>query len=366
MDINAQKQQMLQQEQQFKGMASAADYLDTQTDPNNPQKRTQALQALIPQFKQRGMPIPEGMPLSQVDAKLKQIQLQVNGTPEAPTKRTFSAGVNDKGQNLVTDRLYQGNKVIEESKPYVKKEIDRTAQVDAYNYEGKGARDKQLIDFEDATTASLNVMDTSTEVINAIRTSPESAGFSGNVLSVINDSVQTVSNLVSVMRPDSAGDSVKITDGKKSKIVKKSSIGDLYGDELSGFRNSAIWSQELDSMLVNLGYQAAMAKGQTGRGLSDMDLKLNMREVGKVTDNVGVERLIRKFTKRTISAYKNKAKVKGRLNSRYTEMVDVRMAEFDKLWDDSPNPGVQPSTSPVMQGGEPDFNAIADGIVNDL
>lgn len=47
-------------------------------------------------------------------------------------------GVNERGQNLVEDRLYQGKRVIETSVPYVKKEITREAQVDPADYAREG------------------------------------------------------------------------------------------------------------------------------------------------------------------------------------------------------------------------------------
>lgn len=252
-------------------------------------------------------------------------------TSQVPTKRTRVVRV-DKDSGLVykKDTLYNPDGTPREESPEYA-DIDVTAATELT----KSQTGKELIDFQDATVASLNMIDVATEVVEAIRTSPQSAGYSGNILSGVNEVVRTMGGLVETMRPDMAGDKVQIGNGKNAEIISKQALGDRYSDELSKFRNSAIWNEELDSMLINLAYQAAAAKGQTGRGLSDKDLEMNMKEVGKTTDPIGVERVIKRFALRTVKAYRNKATVKGKENSKYVDMVDNRIAEFEKLFSES-------------------------------
>jgi hypothetical protein len=246
---------------------------------------------------------------------------------KAPTKRTVVTRMDeDTGVAYKKDYLYEGNEVTYTSPEYA--DVEVTAETDLTSSQSG----KELIDFQSATEASLNMMDVATEVVNAVRTSPESAGYSGNIISGVNEVVRTMDGLVTSIRPDIKSDVIEIGNGKNKVAVKKSELGDRYGEELSDFRNSAIWNEQLDSMLINLAYMAAAAKGQTGRGLSDKDLEMNMKEVGKTTDPIGVERVIRSFVKRTVGAYSNKAMVKGKDGSKYVDMVNKRLDKFDSMW----------------------------------
>jgi hypothetical protein len=79
MDINRQKQQMLQQEQATKNMASLAQYLDTIPEG---EQREAAFQAAVPKFQSQGLPpAPQGATYESVKPKLEQAKLQVFGAP---------------------------------------------------------------------------------------------------------------------------------------------------------------------------------------------------------------------------------------------------------------------------------------------
>ena len=191
----------------------------------------------------------------------------------------------------------------------------------------KAQEGKETVDFENASIAALNSMDVADEAIDLISKTPEIGGYSGAVIRGLNELNQTISNVAKTVRDD-VGETFKFTDGKETRIVSREQLGDMYGDELGVFRKSAIHSQELESALINLGYMAAAMKGQTGRALSDTDLRLNMKEVGKITDPVAAKRVLKNFVSRAVNGLQNTAKVKGYENTRPMNLVVDRLKKF--------------------------------------
>jgi len=120
------------QQQKVKGLAAVGKYLDQFPEE---QRAAEFSKVDMNQF---GLPsVPADATYDKVKPAIEQSKLMVYGEGETPTKRTMPAGTNEKGQNLAVDRLYQGSRVIEQSAPYVKKEITREATVDAGDYGGK-------------------------------------------------------------------------------------------------------------------------------------------------------------------------------------------------------------------------------------
>lgn len=133
--LKGQQAQQQEQERQMIMMGRLAKgVLDSE---NKPEAYKQA-RAQLPSFGVDTTKIPpEYAP--EYDAGLMQMVemagMELDKT-DTPVKRTMPAGVNEKGQNMVVDRLYEGNQVTEESEPYVKKEITREATVEAKDYGG--------------------------------------------------------------------------------------------------------------------------------------------------------------------------------------------------------------------------------------
>ena len=208
---------------------------------------------------------------------------------------------------------------------------------------------KEIVDFENASIAALNAMDVADEAINLISKTPEIGGYSGVVIRGLNELNQTISNVAKTVRDD-VGETFKFTDGKQTKIISREQLGDMYSDELSVFRKSAIHSQELESALINLGYMAAAMKGQTGRALSDTDLRLNMKEVGKITDPIAAQKVLKNFVSRAVNGLENTAKIKGYEGTKPINLVTDRLKKFTDEADNIPSPQTQEDFDALPSG----------------
>ena len=312
--INQQKMQMQQQEQQMKGVASLGKYLDTITDPA---KKEQAFQAAIQKMPAMGMRTPPpGSSYESMKGKIEQAKIQVYGEGDAPTKRTMPAGANNRGQNLVVDRLYQGTRVIEESKPYIKKEIERTGAVDVADYETKSTRDKAKLAGQDAEISVRNNIEGIGEVKNLVASPDFQGGLSGDIYSMANSVVQQYHQATG---SKSLIDANGVLDESKLKLSKQS---------LSRFRRAAINDDRTESATLELAFILAKDLNEDGK-ISDADVRQAEKILGKGGDKDALLSTLSDVQKRMIRKYNNKAKVKGWNQMKMEDITGKKGVDFD-------------------------------------
>lgn len=131
-------------------------------------------------------------------------------------------------------------------------------------------------------------------------------------------------------------DTTKFTNGKGAETRFD------IGNEV--LEKNATLSADQKSLIVELAYALAAANGQTGKGVSDRDFKVNLEQLGAAAGSPeGFKKVLKSNVERIDRKLKNEFKSKNKLLDREQEVPDV-MSLFKGIESNKP--------SPAKQGGE--------------
>jgi len=335
MDINAQKQQMLQQEQSNKGMAAAADYLDTIQDP---EEKKSALQQLIPQFQQKfGIPNPPpNMQPEQIYTQLKQKQMLVNGTPEGKPVNVMYQG---RLQNAIVNS--QGNYVDEKTrkplygavKAPTRQERGDIGTVTA----GSGSNRFKLNDERrKVEEITIKTIKGNNEIAKLADDPNWVGGTAGDVIGVVNSISQQISNLSGV-KPKSY-----------SEISIENDVSPKNRKEFSALRKKAMAGDRYAAAKIEMTYMNAK-RVDPGSKITDKDFSFADKMLGSGGDKEIIKQILKDNNARAISAYNDGEKLTYERNKGWYKpmlLTDERQQEFFGEQQKEPKPAQQSGEAP--------------------
>jgi len=293
MDINAQKQQILKQEQTTKSMASVAQYMDRYK--NEPvEVQNEAFNQLSPKFEQMGLPpLPEGSDYQKVKGVLENAKLQVFGEQEKFSP-IYKDGNIVAQQSSVTDRAY--------ADPRAPEKLQRTMEVP---YESKGARDKGKASATLQRQNNYVLNSTLSSLAKKIKQSDKYiGGATGNVVKFIN----------------SAREQYRQITGKKDLVVNgrinTKNVAELSKENADWLRSTAMETDTVDSAVRELAYVIAKSYDPTGK-LSDRDIIEARAIIGSDDRAIAISKL---------------ADIDDRVRNRYGAMMEEAKGSARESW----------------------------------
>jgi hypothetical protein len=281
MDINRQKQQMLQQEQATKNMASLAQYLDTIPEG---EQREAAFQAAVPKFQSQGLPpAPQGATYESVKPKLEQAKLQVHGAPKGE-----AVNVMHQGKLINAIETASGNYIDEQTRQPLygatkapSKQVVGTPSEFAFTGAGENKLEVESAKKEENVYKLAGGL---SELKNFIK-SPNYIG------ETTGDIISTGNSLVAQLR-QVTGNEGKLTD---EDVANKEG-------EYSRLRKAAQNNDQIASLSIDLGYMIAKMNDPGGR-VTDADFKFARNIIAGSADRESTIKKIDNYMARQIKNY---------------------------------------------------------------
>ena len=270
------------------------------------EQREQAYQQSLPEIQRAGVDISKAPP--KWDDNVGMSIMQAGGLKmdviDAPVERIMPAGTNEKGQNMVVKRLYENNKIIEESAPYVKKEITREADVDASDYGAGGTKSNRFKLMDQRLTARKALYKQTKgidDVINLVESPDFVGGFIGDSLSNINSLNQGIQNTL--------GLGSAMVNGKISEDLSESK-------QFSALRRKAINGDRYSALMIEMAYIKAKMVDPASK-ITDKDFSFAKRMLASGSDREGILATLKDSRKRGSETYNVNEKLTQKTHNWY-------------------------------------------------
>lgn len=147
--------------------------------------------------------------------------------------------------------------------------------------------DKTKKELADKFVETQALVRTGQQILDVVKESPESVGWAGNAVGLGYTLMENANRLIGLASPDTP----------KDKFLK---------DNIGVFEGAALGNAELQSLIYDVAYSyMAAVKGQSGRGLSDQDLKNGLRIIVASTP-AGISQNIRRALEEAVNVYQDK------------------------------------------------------------
>ena len=264
---------------------------------------------------------------------------------KAPVYKEEHAGVNERGQNLITQIKYEGGNEVGRSQPYVKNEAQRTMQVESSDYETKSNRDKSKRASEESEIGIHKSVNTLNKLSTLFDDPAFVGGITGNAIQGINSAVQQATQAMGLL-------SLESSDYKLPDEDFDSKDG---SENYNALRESAMAGSRSDAMIIELTYQLAKEGGQK---VTDKDFAFTKKMLTAGADTRINKQLISDMKGRLVENYNAQGLIKQqrRPNSTFNPYTDERHGQL------YPGSSQSPASSPASSSRSNALQSIRDQI----